>query len=158
MFEDDHRVRVGERGRQHPARILGRRRGDHLESRNVREPTLQAVGVLGGQLPTGSRGRAHHEGDGELATRHVQQRRGGVHQLVERQQAEVDRHDLDDRAQPHHRGANAHAGESELGDRRVDHAHLADLVARLHQVKGDQHGLDFNNYIGLLPQSNTWLA
>ena len=48
-----------------------------------------------------------------------EQRGGVVHDLVERQQAEVDRHDLDDRAHPAERGADAGADEGRLRQRRV---------------------------------------
>ena len=58
-------------------------------------------------------------GDGELAARHVAERRRVVHDLVEGQQAEVDRHDLDDRPHAAERGADAGADERGLRERRV---------------------------------------
>ena len=70
----------------------------------------------------------------ELAARHVEHLGGGVDDLVEREQREVPRHELDDRAQADHRRADADAGEAELGDRRVDDAHLAEF---LEQALGD---------------------
>ena len=71
---------------------------------------------------------AEDDRDVELAARHVEHLRRGVHDLVEREQREVPRHELDDRPQPDHRRADADAGEAELGDRRVDDAHLAELL------------------------------
>ena len=41
---------------------------------------------------------------------------------------EVPGHELDDRPQADHRRADADAGEPELGDRRVDDAHLAEFL------------------------------
>ena len=60
-----------------------------------------------------------------------------VDDLVHRQQREVDRHQLDDRAQAGHRRADAHADDRVLGDRRVAHALLAEL---LEQPGGDLEG------------------
>src|SRR5262249_55220754 len=45
---------------------------------------------------------------------------------VDRHEAEAERHELDDGAQADHRGADAHAGEPLLGDRRVDDPPLAE--------------------------------
>ena len=64
----------------------------------------------------------------KLAARHVEHLRGGVHDLVEREEREIPRHELDDRTEPDHRRADANAGEAELGDRRVNNAHRAKFV------------------------------
>ena len=73
-------------------------------------------------------GPAHDQRHLELAARHVEHLRGAVDDLVHRQHREVPRHHLDDRAQAHHRRADADAGEALLGDRRVDDAALAELL------------------------------
>ena len=57
-----------------------------------------------------------------------EQRRGVVHDLVEREQAEVDGHDLDDRPHPAERGADAGADERRLRQRRVADALGTELV------------------------------
>ena len=44
-----------------------------------------------------------------------------VHDLIEGEQAEVDRHHLDDRTHPPHRRADAGADEGGFGERRVAH-------------------------------------
>ena len=51
-----------------------------------------------------------------------------VDDLVEGEQREVDRHQLDDRPQPAHRRADAGADDRVLRDRRVADAALAELV------------------------------
>jgi hypothetical protein len=51
-----------------------------------------------------------------------------VHDLVERQQAEVDRHDLDDRAHAAQRRADAGADEAEFRQRRVADALGAEFL------------------------------
>ena len=121
VLEDQHRIRIGERRTEHPVGVLDRRRREHLDPRNVGVPALQAVRVLGGELPTRAGGHPDHERHGELPAGHVSQRRRGVDDLVERQQAEVDRHHLDDRAQPAQRRADPDADEPQLRQRRVAH-------------------------------------
>ena len=49
--------------------------------------------------------------------------------LIDRDEREVPGHELDDRPQADHRGADADADEAALGDRRVDDALLAELLA-----------------------------
>ena len=89
--------------------------------------------MLGGELAAGAGGHADHERHVELAARHVQQRGGVVHDLVEREQAEVDGHDLDDRAHAAERGADAGADEGRLRQRRVADALGPEL---LEQARG----------------------
>ncbi len=56
--------------------------------------------MLRGHLAPGAGGHADDQGDVEPAPGHVQQRRFVVHELVEREQADVHGHDLDDRPHP----------------------------------------------------------
>ena len=67
---------------------------------------LRAAALPGAAL------RAQHQRHAELAAGHVVRLRGLVHELVEREREEVDEHDLDDRAQPGQRRADADAGRS----------------------------------------------
>ena len=92
---------------------------------------------VGPELVAGALGHAHDERHARLAAEHVVDVRGVVDDLVEGEQREVDRHQLDDRAQPGHRGADADADDRVLGDRRVAHAPLAEL---LEQAVGDLEG------------------
>ena len=93
--------------------------------------------MLGRELAAGAGGHADHERHVELTARHVQQRGRGVHDLVERQQAEVDRHDLDDRSHPAERRADAGADEARLRQRRVAHPVATELLV---QALGDGVG------------------
>ena len=95
---------------------------------HVRVPALEAVRVLGAELAAGAAGHADDERDVDLAVRHVVQLRRVVDDLVDREQAEVDRHQLDHRLQAGHRRADAGADDDGLSDRRVAHALLAELV------------------------------
>ncbi len=112
VLEDQDRIRIGQRRGEHVARILHRRRGQHLEAGNVGIPAFQAVGMLGGELLARAGGHADHDGHAELPARHVPQGSGVVHDLVQRQQAEVDRHDLDDGAHAAERCADAGTHET----------------------------------------------
>src|SRR5262249_54874383 len=93
--------------------------------------------VLGGQLAAAAARRADDQWTAGLATEHVVDLGGVVDDLVHRQQAEVDRHDLHDRPRAGHRRADRRADEALLGDRRVAHALLAEL---LQQALGDAVG------------------
>jgi hypothetical protein len=84
--------------------------------------------VLRRQLQRRTRRAAEHDRAAELARAHVVHLRRAVEDLVPRQHREVVRHELDDRTQPHHGRTDAHTGEAQLGDRRVDHAQLAEPV------------------------------
>src|SRR2546422_2093792 len=60
-----------------------------------------------------------HDRDRDLAARLVQDLRGGVDDLIEGEHGEIPRHELDHRAQASHGGADANAGEPQLGNRGV---------------------------------------
>ena len=127
-LEEAHRVVVANRALEQALRVVRRARRDDLEARDVREPRLERLRVLRRELQRGAVRAAEHDRDVVLAARHVEQLRGRVEHLVEREQREVPGHELDDRAQADHRRADADAGEPELGDRRVDDAHLAEFL------------------------------
>ena len=63
--------------------------------------------ILRGELPAGARRHADDQRHAELAARHMTQGRGIVDDLVEREQREIDRHDLDDGPHAAHRRADA---------------------------------------------------
>ena len=83
--------------------------------------------MLGRHLPTGSRRHPDHERHAHLAPAHVPQKRRVVHDLVEREQAEVDGHHLDDRPQARDRRPDAGANERRLRERRIANPFLAKL-------------------------------
>ena len=86
--------------------------------------------MLGRQLPPGTGRHADHQRHAELAAGHVPDRGRVVHDLVEGEQREIDRHDLDDRPHAAHRRADARAGEGGLGQRRVADAFGPELVQK----------------------------
>jgi hypothetical protein len=129
-LDEDHRVVVAD-GALEQALGVGRRAGrHHLEPRDVGVPRLERLRVLRASCSAAPPGPAEHHRHRELAARHVEHLGGRVDDLVHRQQREVPGHELDDRAQAHHRRADAHAGEAQLGDRRVDHARSPNSCSR----------------------------
>ncbi len=137
VLDEDHGVLVADRGLQQALGVGGGGGGGDEQPGHVHEERLQAVGVRGPQLVARALGHAHHQRHAGLPAEHVVDVGGVVDDLVEREQREVDRHQLDHRAQPDHRGADAHADDRVLGDRGVAHAPLAEL---LQQAGGDLEG------------------
>ena len=80
---------------------------------------------------------AHDQRHRDLTAEHVVDVRRVVDDLVEGQEREVDRHQLDHRAQPGHGRSHAHADDRVLRDRGVAHAPLAEL---LQQPRRDLEG------------------
>ena len=133
MLEDDHRVGILERGEQQALGVGGRRRLHHLQPRDVAEPGLEALAVLGGGAGARARGHAHDQRHRGLAAEHVAQLRRLVDDLLHRERREVRELELEDRPQAGQRRADRDAGAAELGDRRVDDpvgAEAVDEVAR----------------------------
>ena len=83
--------------------------------------------MLGGKLAAGPGRHADHQRHAELITRHVADRGRGVEDLVEREQAEIYGHQLDDRAHAGHRGADAGAGEAGFRQWRIADAFRAEF-------------------------------
>ena len=122
VLEDEHWVGIVQRWLQHPSEVVRRGRGQDPDAWDVRVPALQAVRMLGRDLPARTGGHADHERHVELPARHVEDRRRVVHDLIEREQAEVHGHDLHDGPQARHGRADAGADEGGLGQRRVPDA------------------------------------
>ena len=93
----------------------------------MRVPALETVRMLGRHLPATPCGHANHQRNGALATGHVAQGRCVVHDLVERQQAEIDGHDFDHRPQSTQRRTNARAHETRFRQRRIANTRFAKL-------------------------------
>jgi hypothetical protein len=137
VLDEDHRVIVADRALQQALRVSGcRGRGDE-QAGDVQEQRLEAVRVRRAELVASALRHAHDERYASLAGEHVVDVRGVVDDLVEREQREVDRHQLDDRTQAGHRRTDADADDRVLGDRRVADALLAEL---LEQAVGDLEG------------------
>ena len=128
VFQEDHRIGIADRGLQQALGVGGIRGRDHPQTRNVREPGRIILAVLGGDARGGAVRPAEHDRAAHLAARHVKRLGGGIDQLVHRLHGEVEGHELDDRLQAGERRADAQTGKAVFGDRRVDHALVAELL------------------------------
>ena len=128
VLEKQHRVRIRQRRCQHAPRVGHRRRCQHAQARYVRIPTFETVRMLRRQLSTGACRHPDHQWHGKLPARHMAQQRGGIDNLVECQQAEVDRHDFDDGAHASQRRTDAGTYEAEFGQRGVAYPVGAELL------------------------------
>ena len=84
--------------------------------------------MLRGKLAACAGRHADHQRHAELAARHVAHRGRVVEDLIEREQAEIHRHHLDDRAHAGHGRADPRPDEAGLRERRVANALGAELV------------------------------
>src|SRR5690606_10033765 len=73
------------------------------------------------QLPGGPVGTTEYDGDLELPAGHVPDLRRIVDDLVERDEGEVERHELDNRPEPLERSTNSDSGKACFGDWCIDH-------------------------------------
>jgi hypothetical protein len=127
VLEDDDGIGFAKCCAKHAPCVSNRRRRDDTNTGNMCKPVLEAVGMLSCKLAPRPRRHADHQRDRELATRHVPQRCCRIDDLVQREKAEVHRHDLDDRPHAPESCAYPGAGESLLGQRRIPDAFLAKL-------------------------------
>ena len=137
VLEEDHRVRVADRGLQQALGVGGVVGRDHLQARHVGVPAGIVLAVLGRDARGRAVGAAEHDRAVHLAAGHVERLGGRIDDLVDGLHGEVEGHELDDRLQARHGRADAEAGEAVLGDRRVDHPLVAEL---LQQVAADLVG------------------
>jgi hypothetical protein len=93
--------------------------------------------VLRAQLVAAAPRRPDHDRDGDAAAEHVVNVRGSVHDLVEGDEHEVDRHHLRHRAQPGHGGADGGADDHLFGNGCVQHPLFTEFF---HQPTGDLEG------------------
>ena len=128
VFQEDHRIGIADRGLEQALGVGGGRGRDHLQAGNVREPGRIILAVLGGDARGGAVRPAEHDRAAHLAARHIKRLGRRIDQLVHRLHGEIEGHELDDRLQAGERRADAQAGKAVLGDRRVDHALVAELL------------------------------
>jgi hypothetical protein len=127
VLDEHHRVVAAQGGRHQALVVVRVAGGDHLHSRQVGEEPPETLRVLRGRADAAP-GRLEHHRHPLPPARHVGDLGRGVVDLLEADADEIDEHDLDQRAHPRLGEADAHAGESHLGDRRVDDAALAEAL------------------------------
>src|SRR5579864_7906352 len=94
----------------------------------MRVPAGVALRMLRRDTRGDAVGTAEDDRRMHLAARHVARLGRRVDQLVHRLHREIERHKLDDRPEAAEGGADAKAGETLLGDRRIDDAPRAELL------------------------------
>ena len=103
----------------------------------MRIPGRIVLAVLGGDAGSRAVRAAEHDRAVHLPARHVVGLGRRIDDLIHRLHGEVERHELDDWLETAKRSANAEAGKTVLGDRRVNNALRAEF---LQQALGDLVG------------------
>ena len=94
----------------------------------MREPGLEALGVLGAVALARAALGPEHERHRQLSAGHEVRLGRLVDELIERERDEVDEHDLDHRPQAGLGGADRHTAYRALADRRITYALAAELL------------------------------
>ena len=128
MLEINHRVVVADRGFEEAFRIVRGRRRDDLEPGAVHKPRFRVLGVIQAAADVAAARGANDDRHRRAAAVPVAQRRRLVDDLVEAARDEVGELHFGDRSIASQRCADADPDNRRLGDRRVEHTHLAELV------------------------------
>ena len=128
VLDEDDGVGIGDRAREQSRGVARPARHHDLQARHVGEPALEALRVLRAAAVARPALRAQHERHRQLPAGHEVRLGRAVDELVERERDEVDEHDLQHGPQARLRGADRHARDGRLADRRVDHARRAELL------------------------------
>ena len=130
VFQEHYRVVVPDSGLQQALGVGSGAGGHHLQSREVAEEILQALGMLACVPATGAHGRPQDHGDAALSAGHVADLGSLVEQGIRALRGEVVVHQLHHGPQPPHRGAHGHAHKPLLGDGSVNDAVGAELLQK----------------------------
>ena len=128
ILEHQHGVVVADCRLEQTFGIGGRRGNDDLETRNVHEHWVRAIGMLRRVRLAVPHGGAEGDGHLELAACHVAHAGGLVDDGVGREIDEIGDGEIDDRAQTRHRRADGHASEPAFGNRRAADALCIDVA------------------------------
>ena len=128
VFQEDHRIGIADRGLEQALGVGGGIRRDHFHAGHRGIPGGIILAVLGADAGGGAVGAAEHDGAAHLAARHVAGLGGGIDDLVHRLHGEIPGHEFHDGLEAVERRADAQAGKAMLGDRRVDHAAVAEFL------------------------------
>src|SRR5688572_8849830 len=128
LLEEHHGVVAADRGGEHALDVAWGSRRNDLEAGDHHRPVLDALRVLRAEARACAVRRAHDERQRDLTVRHVARLRDLIRDDVPGDGEEVREHQVDDWAQPRHRGAHRGAHDRLLRDRRVLDALRAELV------------------------------
>ncbi len=120
MFQEEHRIRIGDGGQEQPLGVVRSRRHGDLDPRDMHHERLQALGMLRALSPTAPDDGPHDEGYAHLPAEHRpplgRQVEQLIHGQIEKVAANMDVH----RPQAAECGADGHAGHPAFRDRRVE--------------------------------------
>src|SRR6266436_2760912 len=125
MLEENHGVVLTDTRLQQPLRISRCGRNHNAQSGAMQKISFEALAMLCTELMARALRCAYNHRHLGVATEHVMNLGGVVDDLIDREQTKVDRHQLDDRLEPAHRGADSRADYREFRNRRVTHALFA---------------------------------
>ena len=127
VLEEQHRIVAADRRAQQPGGVDRVRRIGDADARAVREDALARLAVIRAAAAQVAADRhADDHRAREVIARPVAQHRHLVAQLHHRRPDVVEELNLDDRLQPARRHADAAADDARFGDRRVEHAVVAE--------------------------------
>src|SRR5216683_1686009 len=125
MLEENRGVVLTDTRLQQPLRISRCGRNHDAQSGAMQEIGFEALAMLCTELMARALRCAYDHRHLGMAAEHVMNLGGVVDNLIDREQAEIDRHQLDNRLEPAHRGADSGADDREFRNRRVTHALFA---------------------------------
>mmetsp|Transcript_42257 Transcript_42257/g.72162 ORF Transcript_42257/g.72162 Transcript_42257/m.72162 type:complete len:212 (-) Transcript_42257:78-713(-) len=128
MLQNNNRVIIPNSRLHQPLGILRVVRRNDLQPRYTGVPRREALGMLRRRPRRIAVRPTEHDGTGNVPRTHVILLGGGVDNLIDRLHGKVPRHEFDNGSQVFVRRADGHAGESHLGDGRVDDAFGAVLL------------------------------
>jgi hypothetical protein len=127
-LEEQHRVVALDGLLDHPVRVDRVGAGDDPQAGGVREVRLRRLGVVLDRADPAAERHPDHHGHLDLALAAVVQLRDLGHDLVERREDEPVELDLAHRPETTHGETDGRADDARLGQRRVEHALLAEVL------------------------------
>src|SRR5216684_6225951 len=125
MLEENHGVVLTDTRLQQPLRISRCGRNHDAQPGAMQEIGFEALAMLCTELMACALRCAYNHRHLGVAAEHVMNLGGVVDDLIDREQAEIDRHQLDNWLEPAHRGADSGADYREFRNRRVTDALFA---------------------------------
>src|SRR5260370_11523363 len=125
MLEENHGVFLTDTRLQQPLRMSRCGRNHDAQSGAMQEIGFKALAMLCTELMARALRCAYNHRHLGVAAEHVMNLGGVVDDLIDREQAEIDRHQLDNWLECAHRGADSGADDREFRNRRVTDALFA---------------------------------
>ena len=122
VFDEHDGIGIADGRLQQSFHLIRRRRRNDLQAGDADEQVRQRLRMARAVAAFRATRRPQHHRNVDLSVVHVMQLARAVHHLIQRQRHEIHEHDLQDRLQPHHRGADGDARDAAFGNRRLPQA------------------------------------